>query len=103
MIADFCGAGLWLPPGVHPDGEAVEQAFRETAEPAHIDDLLGTLAEFDERAARVVECRYFAGLSIEETATALGVARSTVTDDWRLARAWLACELGDRENERTAE
>jgi RNA polymerase sigma factor (TIGR02999 family) len=59
-----------------------------------IDDLLGTLAEFDERAARVVECRYFAGLSIEETATALGLSPMTIKRSWQLARAWLRKELG---------
>lgn len=39
---DFCGAALWLPPGVHPDGEALEQVFHDTAAPEHLDDLLGT-------------------------------------------------------------
>ena len=48
VTANFCGAALWLPPGVHPDGEAVEQAFRDTAEPAHLDDLLGTFEKMDE-------------------------------------------------------
>ena len=44
----FCGAALWMPPGVHPDGEAVEQVFRETVEPDHLDDLLGTFEKMDE-------------------------------------------------------
>jgi len=66
----------------------------QAAEIMAIDDLLGTLAEFDERAARVVECRYFAGLSIEETATALGLSPMTVKRSWQLARAWLRKELG---------
>ena len=65
----------------------------QAAEIMAIDDLLGTLAEFDERAARVVECRYFAGLSIEETATALGLSPMTVKRSWQLARAWLRKEL----------
>jgi DNA-directed RNA polymerase specialized sigma24 family protein len=42
---------------------------------------------------RVVECRYFAGMTLEETAAALDVAESTVSNDWRLARAWLQREL----------
>ena len=58
-----------------------------------LDEALGRLAERSPRQARVVECRYFGGLSIEETAEALGVSASTVKDDWRLARAWLAREL----------
>jgi len=54
-----------------------------------LDDALRGLARRSERQARVVECRYFVGLSIEETAAALGVSASTVRADWRLARAWL--------------
>ena len=54
-----------------------------------LDEALSRLALRSDRQARVVECRYFAGLSIEETATALGVSPTTVKDDWRLARAWL--------------
>jgi GNAT superfamily N-acetyltransferase len=42
VSADFCGAALWLPPGVHPNGEALEKIFRDTAKPEHLDDLLST-------------------------------------------------------------
>ena len=42
VSADFRGAALWLPPGVHPDGEALEAAVRDTADPQHLDDVLGT-------------------------------------------------------------
>ncbi len=63
-------------------------------------DALEKLQQLDDRKARIVQMRFFGGLSIEEAASALGVARSTVADDWRMARAWLACELGaDKENE----
>ncbi len=58
-----------------------------------LDDALTRLATRSERQARVVECRYFGGLTIEETAEGLGVSPSTVKDDWRLARAWLAREM----------
>lgn len=44
---DFCGAALWLPPGVHPDGEAGERLFRDTARREHLDDLLRTFEEMD--------------------------------------------------------
>jgi GNAT superfamily N-acetyltransferase len=47
VSADFRGAALWLPPGVHPDGEALERVFRDTAEAAHLDDLLGTFDEME--------------------------------------------------------
>lgn len=59
-----------------------------------VDGLLDTLASFDLRAARVVECRFFGGLSIEETAAALELSPMTVKRSWRVARAWLRRELG---------
>lgn len=59
-----------------------------------VDRLLDGLAELDLRAARVTECRYFAGYTNEETAEALGVSVITVKRSWRLARSWMARELG---------
>jgi ribosomal protein S18 acetylase RimI-like enzyme len=47
VSADLCGAALWLPAGVHPDGEALESLMRETAEPEHLDDLLLTFEKMD--------------------------------------------------------
>jgi RNA polymerase sigma-70 factor, ECF subfamily len=58
-----------------------------------IDEALGRLAELSPRQARVVELRFFGGLSEEEAAGLLGVARRTVQKDWRGARAWLRREL----------
>jgi RNA polymerase sigma factor (TIGR02999 family) len=58
-----------------------------------LDAALDRLAELDERQARVVECRFFAGMSVEETGTALGISPATVKRDWTLARAWLNREL----------
>ena len=58
-----------------------------------IEEALQNLAKLDERKARVVEMRFFGGLTNEEVAQVLGVARSTVADDWTFARAWLAEEL----------
>jgi RNA polymerase sigma factor (TIGR02999 family) len=60
-----------------------------------LDEALEKLAEFNTRAARVVELRFFGGLSREETADYLGISLRTVGDDWRLARAWLRRELGE--------
>jgi RNA polymerase sigma factor (TIGR02999 family) len=59
-----------------------------------VDEALGELATFNERLARVVECRYFAGLTEEETAQALGTSLRTVQRDWMRARAWLMKALG---------
>lgn len=58
-----------------------------------LDRALERLGERDERLARVVECRFFAGLSEEETAQALGVSLRTAQRDWMRARAWLKEEL----------
>ena len=58
-----------------------------------LNDALDELAELDPRACRVVELRYFAGLSKEEIADVLGVSRATVGRDWSIARGWLARSL----------
>jgi RNA polymerase sigma factor (TIGR02999 family) len=59
-----------------------------------VDRALESLAGFNERLARLVECRYFAGMTEEETAETLGVSLRTVQRDWTRARAWLLKELG---------
>ena len=59
-----------------------------------LDDGLNTLAKVDSRKARVIELRFFGGLSVEETAEVLKVSPDTVLRDWRMARAWLLAELG---------
>ena len=58
-----------------------------------VDEALSRLAEFAARKARVVELRYFAGMSVEEAAEALGVHPNTVIHDWSLAKAWLKREM----------
>jgi RNA polymerase sigma-70 factor, ECF subfamily len=60
-----------------------------------LDEALTRLAALDARQARVVECRFFGGLTASETAEALGVSVPTVERDWRSARAWLTRELAD--------
>lgn len=58
-----------------------------------IHQALERLAEIDERQVRVVECRFFGGLTLEETAKALDISTATVSRDWNMARAWLNREL----------
>lgn len=58
-----------------------------------LDEALERLAQLDARQARVVELRYFAGLTAEETADVLGISTPTVQRDWRAARAWLGVQL----------
>jgi RNA polymerase sigma-70 factor (ECF subfamily) len=59
-----------------------------------LDDALSRLAELDPEQARIVELRYFGGLTIEETAEAVGVSPATVKRQWTMARAWLKLQLG---------
>jgi RNA polymerase sigma factor (TIGR02999 family) len=61
-----------------------------------IDDALSALAREYERKAQVVELRFFGGLSVEETAEALGISPETVLRDWRFAKNWLLRELSRR-------
>jgi len=58
-----------------------------------VDEALQALAKFDERKSRVVELRFFGGLTVEETASVLDVSPETVMRDWKLAKAWLLTEI----------
>jgi RNA polymerase sigma-70 factor (ECF subfamily) len=62
-----------------------------------LDRILTSLAEFDERMARVVEYRVFAGMSVEEVAHVLDVSVRTVHNDWRVAKLWLSRQLAERD------
>jgi len=59
-----------------------------------LDEALDRLAVMDTRKSRIVELRYFGGLTVEQTADALGISEATVKREWTLARAWLRRELG---------
>ena len=82
-------------------GGAIQVSLSETdvvsvtkvSELLALDEALDRLAAIDERKAKVVEFRYFGGLSVEETAEVLDVSSITVTRDWNMAKAWLAREL----------
>ena len=60
-----------------------------------INDALQQLEKLDPRQARIVECRFFGGMSIDETAHALDISAATVSRDWTMARAWLSRELSN--------
>ena len=64
-----------------------------------VDEALKALAKVDERKGRVVEMRFFGGLSVEEAAEVLKVSPETVARDWRLAKAWLLREMSGKANE----
>jgi RNA polymerase sigma-70 factor (ECF subfamily) len=61
-----------------------------------LDEALAALAAFDPRQCRVVELRFFAGLSIDEASEALGISPATVEREWALAKAWLYRRLSSR-------
>jgi RNA polymerase sigma-70 factor (ECF subfamily) len=69
--------------------ENIDKAIERNTELLALDDALSALAEIDEQKSRVVELRFFAGLSIEETAEVLNVSAPTVKRQWRMAKAWL--------------
>ena len=72
-------------------GATVSQ--ERAAEVVALDDALNSLAAVDDRKSRVVELRFFGGMSIEETAQVLGVSPGTVMREWTLAKAWLQREV----------
>ncbi len=62
-----------------------------------LDEALQRLAERSQRQARIVECRFFGGLTVEEAACALGISVTTAEKEWRVARAWLSAQLSGRD------
>jgi RNA polymerase sigma factor (TIGR02999 family) len=82
------------PESLAPDAEPVFLSPVEMEEVLAIDMALERLAKRDERARRVVECRIFGGLTLEETAQALDLSTKSVQRSWIAARAWLRKEIG---------
>jgi len=76
--------------------EAIEVAEARGLDLVALDEALASLAELDERQAKVVDLRFFGGLSIADTARLLKVSPATVKRDWESARVWLTCELTRR-------
>jgi RNA polymerase sigma-70 factor, ECF subfamily len=101
ILVDHARARHYQKRGGHAARVTFDEALVVTNEPGPdfvaLDDALEALAKLDERKSRVVEMRFFGGLSVEETAAALNVSPATVMGDWRLAKAWLKREMrGDR-------
>lgn len=78
--------------------EAIAMSRENPAELLALDESLTRLASLDAQQGRVVELRVFAGLTVEETATTLGVSPATVKRDWALAKAWLSREIRQTES-----
>ena len=91
-------SGQWT--RVNLDGAAL--AASRDVDVLDLDLALTKLATFDERKSRIVEFRFFGGLSLEETGEVLGISVATVERDWQAARAWLFKTLSEREGPRDA-
>ena len=81
-----------------PLDQGPEVPSARTRELLRLDDALESLERFDPQQARVVEMRFFGGLTVEETAQALRISPRTVKRDWAVARAWLHGELSGKNN-----
>ena len=97
ILVDFARSHQNLKHGGNARPVTLDEAVVVSPEPdanlLALDDALNTLAALDPRQSRVVELRFFGGLSMEETAEVLKVSVATVRRDWRIARAWLHREL----------
>lgn len=96
VLVDHCRARLTQKRG----GALLAVELEEGASPPPrevdvltVDRLLTSLAEFDPQQERIVELRFFAGLTVEETAEALGISKATVKRDWAVAKAWMAHQM----------
>lgn len=79
------------------DCSAVDEGYRAAADVITMNDALSELGQVNERQVRIVELRYFAGMTEDETAEILNISRESVKRDWRFARAWLKQRLLSRE------
>ena len=97
ILTDYARARRSQKRGAGQAGVSLDSNFMVLGEPRvdllAMDDALNSLAAFDERKSRVVELRFFGGLTAEETAEALGVSVETVHRDWKVAKVWLLREL----------
>jgi RNA polymerase sigma factor (TIGR02999 family) len=97
ILVDFARARRYQKRGGGAINVTLGEGMPLSAEPGRdlvaLDDALEALAKLDERKSRVVEMRFFGGLTVEETAEALRVSADTVKRDWKFAKAWLLQEL----------
>ena len=105
ILVDFARARRRAERGGYKQQVSLEEAAvvskEKSADFIALDDALKSLAEIDPRKSRMVELRFFGGLSVEETAEALNVSPRTVMREWSLARDWLYRELSkDKESGR---
>jgi RNA polymerase sigma factor (TIGR02999 family) len=101
ILIDFARARRSQKRGAKVSHIPLDEALIVSSEPAAdliaLDEALKALAAIDDRKSRVVELRFFGGLSVEETAEVLKISPDTVLRDWKLAKAWLLGQLGGEE------
>jgi RNA polymerase sigma factor (TIGR02999 family) len=101
ILVDAARARHYKKRGGGAERVSLDLALVVSNEPSHdlvaLDDALKALAAFDARKSQVVEMRFFAGLTVDETAEVLHVSPDTVMRDWRLAKAWLLHELSQQD------
>ena len=99
ILVDFARSKQYLKRGGGAVNVSLHPEVTLSAEPGRdlvaLDDALEALAKVDERKSRVIEMRFFGGLSVKESAEALHVSPETVMRDWKLAKAWLLRQLRD--------
>jgi len=97
ILVDYARSHNYVKRGGEAQHVSLDEAAVFSVDPAPdlvaLDEALTTLAAIDQRKSRVVELRFFGGLSVEETAEVLKVSPRTVMNDWSLAKAWLLREL----------
>jgi RNA polymerase sigma factor (TIGR02999 family) len=99
ILVDYAKTRNRVKRGGREENLPLEEAFQvqakdeKTVDLIALDEALTRLSRIDEQQARLVELRYFADLSLEETAEALHISRSTAVRDWSMAKAWLLREL----------
>jgi RNA polymerase sigma-70 factor, ECF subfamily len=99
VLTDFARSRGYLKGGGRSPHVALDECavVSPRADLVAVDEALNALGAIDQRKSRVVELRFFGGLSVEETAEVLKVSPETVKRDWKLARVWLAREMGGKQ------
>lgn len=106
ILIDFARSRGYLRRGAAAPHISLDQAPSLCSEPdmdlVALDDALKGLSAVDERKGKVVELKFFGGLSVEETAETLGISADTVVRDWKLAKIWLLRELSRKRSSNEA-
>jgi RNA polymerase sigma factor (TIGR02999 family) len=105
ILTDFYRSGRYLKRGGGAERISLNESAVVSREASHdllaLDEALHRLAVIDRRKSDVVELRFFGGMSVKEAAEVLKVSPETVMRDWKLAKAWLLCELSGKSKDAT--